>query len=65
MGSVHTLNPVIEEQLVRQGYAEFVDEPKPKVETAVMAPARNTAKRTTKPKPREGSRKRTFSSPKE
>ena len=54
VGTVASLNPVIEEQLVAQGYAEFVAQPKPEpkpapppvVETAEAAPApETTAKR--------------------
>jgi hypothetical protein len=57
VGTVAELNPVIEEQLVAQGYAEYVAQPKPAppppVETAELAPApETTAKRVTKPPPR-------------
>jgi hypothetical protein len=57
VGTVASLNPVIEEQLVAQGYAEYVAQPTPApppvVETAELAPApETTARRVTKPKPR-------------
>jgi hypothetical protein len=62
VGTVAELNPVIEEQLVAQGYAEYVAQPKPApppvVETAEAAPAtETTAKRVTKPAPRTRKRK--------
>ena len=54
-------------KLIRLGYVEAVREAP--VERAVQAPPENTAKHVSKPKskpkPREGARKRTFSSPKE
>ena len=54
VGTVATLNPVIEEQLVAQGYAEYVAQPQAPapapVETAEVAPPENTAKRVSKPK---------------
>lgn len=54
VGTVDSLNPVIEEQLVAQGLAEYVAQPKPApVETAELAPAENTAKRVSKPRPRK------------
>jgi hypothetical protein len=44
------------EELLRNGYAELVPEPKPVpkpvVETAEVAPPQNTAARTAKPAPR-------------
>jgi hypothetical protein len=51
VGSVHTMNPVIEAQLVAQGYAE--DVPVPKTETAEVTPARTAARRVAKPTPRK------------
>jgi len=56
VGTVDSLNPLIEEQLVAQGYAEYVAQPKPApppVETAEVAPPENTAKRVAKPRPRK------------
>jgi hypothetical protein len=53
---VEFTNPTAIADLVRNGIAEIVPEPKsaPIVETAEKAPPENTAKRTAKPAPRKG-----------
>ena len=62
-GAVVDISPEAAAQKVDVGSAVYVDEPE--VETAeAPAPPENTAKRTRKAQPREGSRKGTFSPPK-
>jgi hypothetical protein len=61
VGGVMTLEPGDSgEELLRNGYAELIAEPKPApkpvVETAEVATPQNAARRTGKPAPRKGAK---------